>query len=173
MKVKHYFVSFIPRSEERWNLSSDLQFLPRGREKRDLRTNENWAELWRLRKIIPTFLNPQQSLDNRYRLLCKQREDAKDLKDNLDRRERVVSTFLSRQLTDTQLQEYRRFIQTKASLLIRQKDLDEKQRLGEEQLEAVLGSIPPWNRKVPFQHGPYSLRDTVSFGLELTVESFI
>lgn len=95
-------------------------------------------------KIIPTFLNPQQSLDNRYRLLCKQRDDAKDLKDNLDRRERLVSTFLSRQLTDTQLQEYRRFIQTKASLLIRQKDLDEKQRLGEEQLEALLSSIPPW-----------------------------
>uniref|UniRef100_A0A671SZQ8 Protein Shroom1-like n=1 Tax=Sinocyclocheilus anshuiensis TaxID=1608454 RepID=A0A671SZQ8_9TELE len=85
----------------------------------------------------------RQSLDSRYRLLCKQREDAKDLKDNLDRRERVVSTFLSKQLTDTQLQEYRRFIQTKASLLIRQKDLDEKQRLGEEQLEALLCSLPP------------------------------
>ncbi|XP_051734191.1 protein Shroom3 [Ctenopharyngodon idella] len=85
----------------------------------------------------------KQSLDSRYRLLCKQRDDAKDLKDNLDRRERMVSTFLSKQLTDTQLKEYRRFIQTKASLLIRQKDLDEKQRLGEEQLEALLSSIPP------------------------------
>ncbi len=94
---------------------------------------------------LTTFLNPQESLDSRYRLLCKQTEDAKDLKDNLDRRERVVSTFLSRQLTDTQLQEYRRFIQTKTSLLIRQKDLDEKQRLGEEQLEALLSSLPPWN----------------------------
>uniref|UniRef100_A0A8C1B355 Shroom family member 1 n=1 Tax=Cyprinus carpio carpio TaxID=630221 RepID=A0A8C1B355_CYPCA len=85
----------------------------------------------------------RQSLDSRHSLLCKQREDAKDLKDNLDRRERVVSAFLSKQLTDTQLQEYRRFIQTKASLLIRQKDLDEKQRLGEEQLEALLCSLPP------------------------------
>ncbi|KAL1252416.1 hypothetical protein QQF64_017109 [Cirrhinus molitorella] len=85
----------------------------------------------------------RQSLDNRYRLLCKQWDDAKDLKDNLDRRERVVSTFLSKQLTDTQLQDYRRYIQTKASLLIRQKDLDEKQRLGEEQLEALLSSLPP------------------------------
>ncbi|XP_073680469.1 protein Shroom1 [Garra rufa] len=85
----------------------------------------------------------RQSLDNRYNLLCKQWEDAKDLKDNLDRRERVVSTFLSKQLTDTQLQEYRRFIQSKASLLIRQKDLDEKQRLGEEQIEALLSSLPP------------------------------
>uniref|UniRef100_A0A674MDR3 Shroom family member 1 n=1 Tax=Takifugu rubripes TaxID=31033 RepID=A0A674MDR3_TAKRU len=86
-----------------------------------------------------------QSLDSRHRLLCKQREDAKDLKVNLDRRENVVSTFLSRQLSAEQLQDYRRFVQTKASLLIRQKDLEEKQRLGEEQLEALSSSLnfPP------------------------------
>ncbi|XP_072518432.1 protein Shroom1 [Salminus brasiliensis] len=90
-----------------------------------------------------TDAEEKQSLDNRHHLLCKQRDDAKDLKDNLDRRERMVSTFLAKQLTDAQLQEYRRFVQTKASLLIRQKDLDEKQRLGEEQLEALLNSIPP------------------------------
>ncbi|KAL7844683.1 hypothetical protein SRHO_G00232220 [Serrasalmus rhombeus] len=90
-----------------------------------------------------TDAEEKQSLDNRHQLLCKQREDAKDLKDNLDRRERMVSTFLAKQLTDAQLQEYRHFVQTKASLLIRQKDLDEKQRLGEEQLEALLNSIPP------------------------------
>lgn len=84
---------------------------------------------------------PQQSLDSRHRLLCKQREDAKDLKDNLDRRENLVSTFLSRQLSAEQLQDYRRFVQTKASLLIRQKDLEEKQRLGEEQLDALCSCL--------------------------------
>ncbi|KAM6970099.1 protein Shroom1 [Aplochiton taeniatus] len=84
----------------------------------------------------------KQSLDSRLRLLCKQRDDAKDLKENLDRRERLVSDFLSRQLTGQQLQDYRRFVQTKASLLIRQKDVEEKQRLGEEQLEALLCSMP-------------------------------
>lgn len=83
----------------------------------------------------------QQSLDSRHRLLCKQREDAKDLKDNLDRRENMVSTFLSRQLSAEQLHDYRRFVQTKASLLIRQKDLEEKQRLAEEQLEALSNSL--------------------------------
>lgn len=85
----------------------------------------------------------QQSLDNRHHLLCKQRDDAKDLKDNLDRRERMVSTFLSKHLTAAELQDYRRFVQTKASLLIRQKDLDERQRLGEEQRDALLNSLPP------------------------------
>ncbi|XP_018546999.1 protein Shroom3 isoform X2 [Lates calcarifer] len=88
-----------------------------------------------------TDAEEKQSLDSRHRLLCKQREDAKDLKDNLDRRENVVSTFLSRQLSAEQLQDYRRFVQTKASLLIRQKDLEEKQRLGEEQLEALSNSL--------------------------------
>ncbi|KAJ7997208.1 hypothetical protein DPEC_G00226580 [Dallia pectoralis] len=82
------------------------------------------------------------SLDNRHSLLCKQREDAKDLKDNLDRREQMVSNFLSRCLTAEQLQDYRRFVQTKASLLIRMKDLNERQRLGEEQLESLLNTLP-------------------------------
>ncbi|XP_042287682.1 protein Shroom1 isoform X1 [Thunnus maccoyii] len=88
-----------------------------------------------------TDAEEKQSLDSRHRLLCKQREDAKDLKDNLDRRENLVSTFLTRQLSAEQLQDYRRFVQTKASLLIRQKDLEEKQRLGEEQLEALSNSL--------------------------------
>ena len=89
--------------------------------------------------LLPTL---QESLDNRHRLLCKQRDDAKDLKDNLDRRESVVSGFLARQLSAEQLQDYRRFVQTKASLLIRQKDLEERQRLGEEQLEALRSTLP-------------------------------
>ncbi|XP_019728878.1 protein Shroom1 isoform X2 [Hippocampus comes] len=88
-----------------------------------------------------TDAEEKQSLDSRHRLLCKQREDAKDLKDNLDRRESLVSTFLSRQLSPEQVCDYRRFVQTKASLLIRRKDLEEKTRLGEEQLEALAKSL--------------------------------
>ncbi|KAK7926308.1 hypothetical protein WMY93_008618 [Mugilogobius chulae] len=88
-----------------------------------------------------TDAEEKQSLDSRHRLLCKQRDDAKDLKDNLDRRESQVSAFLSRQLSPEQLQEYKRHVQTKASLLIRQKDLEERQRLGEEQLEALSHSL--------------------------------
>ncbi|KAM9729290.1 protein Shroom1 isoform 1-T4 [Menidia menidia] len=87
-----------------------------------------------------TDAEEKESLDSRHRLLCKQREDAKDLKDNLDRRENLVASFLSRQLSPEQLQDYRRFVQTKASLLIRLKDLEEKQKLGEEQLEALSNS---------------------------------
>ncbi|KAJ8266816.1 hypothetical protein GJAV_G00135010 [Gymnothorax javanicus] len=90
-----------------------------------------------------TDAEERKSLDSRHALLCKQRDDAKDLKDNLDRRERVVSDILSKYLSPDQLREYRHFIQSKAAILIRQKDLEERQRLWEEQLESLLNSIPP------------------------------
>ncbi|KAK0139190.1 Protein Shroom1 [Merluccius polli] len=89
-----------------------------------------------------TDAEEKESLDSRHRLLCKQREDAKDLKDNLDRRESVVSAFLGRQLSAAQLGDYRRFVQTTASLLIRQKDLEERWQLAEEQAEALRFSLP-------------------------------
>ncbi|XP_077447552.1 protein Shroom1 [Stigmatopora argus] len=104
------------------------------------------ARLARVQNALSTMdeemdVEEKQSLDNRHRLLCKQREDAKDLKDNLDRRESLVSTFLSRQLSTEQVRDYRRFVQTKASLLIRRKDLEEKTKLCEEQLEALTKSL--------------------------------
>ncbi|MBN3302525.1 SHRM1 protein, partial [Amia calva] len=71
-----------------------------------------------------TDAEEKQSLDERHRLLCKQRDDAKDLKDNLDRRERVVSDILSKYLSQEQLCDYKHFVKVKASLLIEQKDLE-------------------------------------------------
>lgn len=87
-------------------------------------------------------LSPQQSLNERHSLLSRQREDAKDLKENLDRRERVVSGILSKYLTEGQLQDYKHFVQAKTLLLIEQKDLEEQIKFLEEQLER-LESVPP------------------------------
>ncbi|NXT65759.1 SHRM1 protein, partial [Chaetops frenatus] len=84
----------------------------------------------------------KQSLNERHKLLSRQREDAKDLKENLDRRERVVSGILAKYLTEQQLQDYQHFIQVKTSLLIEQKDLEEQIKLFEEQLENLEQSIP-------------------------------
>ncbi|XP_010086055.1 PREDICTED: protein Shroom1-like [Pterocles gutturalis] len=89
-----------------------------------------------------TDAEEKQSLNERHKLLSRQREDAKDLKENLDRRERVVSGILAKYLTDQQLQEYRRFVQVKTSLLIEQKDLEEQIRFFEEQLENLEKSLP-------------------------------
>nr|XP_021405224.2 protein Shroom1 [Lonchura striata domestica] len=84
----------------------------------------------------------KQSLNERHKLLSRQREDAKDLKENLDRRERVVSGILAKYLTEQQLQDYQHFVQVKTSLLIEQKDLEEQIRFFEEQLEYLEQSIP-------------------------------
>ncbi|NWI45230.1 SHRM1 protein, partial [Picathartes gymnocephalus] len=89
-----------------------------------------------------TEAEEKQSLNERHRLLSRQREDAKDLKENLDRRERVVSGILAKYLTEQQLQDYQHFVQVKTSLLIEQKDLEEQIKFFEEQLENLEQSIP-------------------------------
>lgn len=86
---------------------------------------------------------PQQSLNERHRLLSRQREDAKDLKENLDRRERVVLGILSKYIPESQLQDFKHFVQAKISLLIEQKHLEEQIKFLEEQLERLEKSIPP------------------------------
>ncbi|XP_026552225.1 protein Shroom1 [Pseudonaja textilis] len=90
-----------------------------------------------------TDAEEKESLNERYRLLSRQREDAKDLKENLDRRERVVSGILSQYMTENQLQDYKHFIQEKITLLIEQKDLEEHVKFLEEQLERLEKSILP------------------------------
>ncbi|NXK61623.1 SHRM1 protein, partial [Sylvietta virens] len=89
-----------------------------------------------------TGAEEKQSLNERHKLLSRQREDAKDLKENLDRRERVVSGILAKYLTEEQLQDYQHFVQVKTSLLIEQKDLEEQIKFFEEQLENLEQSIP-------------------------------
>ncbi|NXF71904.1 SHRM1 protein, partial [Sclerurus mexicanus] len=89
-----------------------------------------------------TDAEEKHSLSERHKLLSRQREDAKDLKENLDRRERVVSGILAKYLTEQQLHDYRHFVQVKTSLLIEQKDLEEQIKFFEEQLETLEQSLP-------------------------------
>ncbi|KAK5879428.1 hypothetical protein CesoFtcFv8_024729 [Champsocephalus esox] len=81
-------------------------------------------------------------LHHKRSLLLAQTEDARELKDNLDRRQRVVHTIVSSYLTEPQLQVYQRFVSTKPWLLIRQRNLDELIRQGEEQLTRLAESLP-------------------------------
>ncbi|KAF7249478.1 Protein Shroom1 [Varanus komodoensis] len=90
-----------------------------------------------------TDAEEKQSLHERHKLLSRQREDAKDLKENLDRRERVVSGILSKYMDESQLEDYRHFIQEKTSLLVEQKDLEEQIQFLEEQLERLEKSLLP------------------------------
>lgn len=76
----------------------------------------------------------QASLQQKQRQLRNQQEDARELKENLDRRERIVLQFLGGYLSTTQLRDYRCYIRAKPALLIRQRHLDELIRQGEELL---------------------------------------
>ncbi|RVE65466.1 hypothetical protein OJAV_G00116670 [Oryzias javanicus] len=95
--------------------------------------------------MMEDVVRERESLHHKRSLLLRQTEDARELKENLDRRQRVVHAILSGYLTEAQLQDYRRFVSTKPSLLIRLRRLDELVRLREQQLAHLDESadLPP------------------------------
>ncbi|XP_074863686.1 protein Shroom4 isoform X2 [Carettochelys insculpta] len=75
------------------------------------------------------------------RQLTEQLEDAKELKEHVDRRERAVFGAVSRRLPPEQLQDYQHFVKMKSALVIEQRELEEKIKLGEEQLSCLRESL--------------------------------
>ncbi|XP_068190196.1 protein Shroom3 isoform X2 [Antennarius striatus] len=99
----------------------------------------------------------RDALHHKRSLLLRQTDDARELKENLDRRQQTVHAILSSYLTASQLQDYRQFVSTKPSLLIRQRHLDNLIRQVEEQLTRLAESLPQelaeahgWSRALPF-----------------------
>ncbi|XP_016325737.1 protein Shroom3 isoform X2 [Sinocyclocheilus anshuiensis] len=88
----------------------------------------------------------RESLQLKRKQLCSQQEDARELKENLDRRERVVLDILASYLSGPQLRDYQRYIRIKPALLIRQRYLDELIRQGEEQVQRLEETLPPESR---------------------------
>lgn len=88
-------------------------------------------------------LCPQQSLLEKQRVLIQQHEDAKELKENLDRRERLVFDILASYLSDDSLADYEYFVKMKSALIIEQRELEDKIHLGEEQLRCLVDSLQP------------------------------
>ncbi|KAB0390608.1 hypothetical protein E2I00_010101 [Balaenoptera physalus] len=85
----------------------------------------------------------RQSLLEKQRVLIQQHEDAKELKENLDRREGIVSDILASYLSRDSLADYAHFMRMKSALIIEQRELEDKIHLGEEQLKCLLDSLPP------------------------------
>ncbi|XP_061035343.1 protein Shroom2-like isoform X6 [Eubalaena glacialis] len=85
----------------------------------------------------------RQSLLEKQRVLIQQHEDAKELKENLDRREGIVSDILASYLSRDSLADYAHFVRMKSALIIEQRELEDKIHLGEEQLKCLLDSLPP------------------------------
>ncbi|XP_041435652.1 protein Shroom3-like isoform X2 [Xenopus laevis] len=74
--------------------------------------------------------------------LCGQHEDACELKENLDRREKLVMDILGNYLTGEQFADYQHFVNMKSALLIEQRELDDNIKLGQEQLRCLTESLP-------------------------------
>uniref|UniRef100_A0A3B3I738 ASD2 domain-containing protein n=1 Tax=Oryzias latipes TaxID=8090 RepID=A0A3B3I738_ORYLA len=75
------------------------------------------------------------------RQLTRQLSEAQDLKEHIDRREQAVSRVLGRCLTPEQHKDYSHFVKMKAALLVEQRQLEDKIRLGEEQLRGLRESL--------------------------------
>ncbi|XP_036397166.1 protein Shroom2-like isoform X2 [Megalops cyprinoides] len=84
----------------------------------------------------------KRTLMEKRKLLIRQREDAEELKENLDRRERVVYDILASYLSEEQMADYQHFIRMKSALIVERRKLDDKIRLGEEQLKSLMDSLP-------------------------------
>ncbi|XP_062306125.1 protein Shroom2 isoform X3 [Osmerus eperlanus] len=84
----------------------------------------------------------RRTLTDKRKLLIRQHEDAKELKDNLDRREGVVYDILAGCLPEESLDDYQHFVKMKSALIIEQRKLEDKIKLGEEQLKCLTDSLP-------------------------------
>ncbi|XP_017573480.1 protein Shroom3 isoform X3 [Pygocentrus nattereri] len=102
----------------------------------------------------------RESLQQKRKQLCSQQEDARELKENLDRRERVVLDFLAGYLSMAQLRDYQRYVRATPALLIHQRHLDELIRHGEEQLQRLTESVPPELRPHATDSASVSSSDT-------------
>ncbi|XP_035249993.1 protein Shroom2-like isoform X1 [Anguilla anguilla] len=97
---------------------------------------------------LPEDSTPEEkrTLTGKRAVLIRQHEDAKELKENLDRRESLVSHILASHLSEERLADFRHFVKMKAELIIEQRKLDDKIKLGEEQLKCLMDSLPPEQR---------------------------
>ncbi|KAM9335809.1 protein Shroom4 [Symphorus nematophorus] len=103
----------------------------------------------RLLRVDTTLdtLDPETEHHERLPLLEKKRQlmrqlsEAQDLKDHVDRREQAVSRVLARCLSPEQHRDYSHFVKMKAALLVEQRQLEDKIRLGEEQLRGLRESL--------------------------------
>ncbi|XP_030304766.1 protein Shroom4 isoform X3 [Calypte anna] len=85
------------------------------------------------------------ALREKQRLLVAQLEDAKELKEHVGRREEAVGAMVARYLPAEHLQDYQHFVKMKSALIAEQRELEEKIKLGQEQLRCLhesLGQAP-------------------------------
>ncbi|KAL4648240.1 protein Shroom4 isoform X2 [Arapaima gigas] len=92
--------------------------------------------------LSPTC-SPQerQGLLEKKKQLLAQLGEAQELKEHVDRREQAVCRAMALCLAPEQLRDYSHFVKMKAALLVEQRQLEDKIRLGEEQLRGLKESL--------------------------------
>ena len=73
--------------------------------------------------------------------MSEKHEDAKMLKEGIDRRSRQVAASLKVCLTEDEFTDYEYFIQMKSKLNMEKQEIEDKLKLGEEQLKALQNSL--------------------------------
>ena len=68
-------------------------------------------------------------------------DEAKSLKESIDRRSAAVSAFLHGYLGEEQFADYEHFVKMKAKLIMDGREVADKIKLGEEQLRALRESM--------------------------------
>ncbi|KAJ8687915.1 hypothetical protein QAD02_023710 [Eretmocerus hayati] len=90
---------------------------------------------------MPNDHTDRKMLESKRDKLVEQLEEAKILKSNIDRRSVNVSAILSKYLTDDEFADYQHFINMKAKLIVEGREIQDKVKLGEEQLAALKEAI--------------------------------
>ena len=80
-------------------------------------------------------------MESKREKLADQLDEAKRLKENIDRRSGLVSRFLQNYLNDSQYADYEHFVKMKAKLIMDSREIGDKIKLGEEQIKALKESI--------------------------------
>ncbi|XP_048461256.1 protein Shroom4-like isoform X2 [Rhincodon typus] len=90
---------------------------------------------------VDTSEEEKHVLTEKKKQLLAQLEEAKELKEHVDRREHAVHNILVKHLSEEELQDYTHFVKMKSALIIEQRELEDKIKLGEEQLKCLRESL--------------------------------
>ena len=83
----------------------------------------------------------QKILESKRSKLASQLDEAKSLKESIDRRSAAVSGFLHSYLSAEQFADYEHFVKMKTKLIMDGREVADKIKLGEEQLRALRESM--------------------------------
>uniref|UniRef100_H2ZIQ7 ASD2 domain-containing protein n=1 Tax=Ciona savignyi TaxID=51511 RepID=H2ZIQ7_CIOSA len=90
-----------------------------------------------------------EQLEEKRRKLAEQHVEARQLKANIDRRQKAVSETLAAYFDQEQFADYEHYIKMKSALIMEQRELDDKAKLGEEQMQCLTESLSEeWQQRL-------------------------